>query len=196
MGDREMAVSDGPSTEDRDHPGDPAQVAWDALSSSCDECHIIIKEAEHLRNRLRSLEREMKHLRREIDARSGQERKSRERMEQTNEVLRSLRETGTDEMPDKETSILIQLSKDREHLDDIRSSLRTSRTRLSDLEKVHDPGQSALRERMERLTILTRNIHTDIAVIEAHDWGERKTFRLQLAQQTLSDIKILLGARA
>ncbi len=191
-----MAVSDGPSTEDRDHPGDPAQVAWDALSSSCDECHSVIKEAEHLRNKLRSLEREMKHLRREIDVRSGQERKSRERMEQTNEVLRSMREPGTEDMPDKETSILIQLSKDREHLDELRRSLRTSRTRLSDLETVHDPGQSALRERMERLTVLTRNIHTDIAVIEAHDWGERKTFRLQLAQQTLNDIKKFLGARA
>jgi len=191
-----MAVSDGPSTEDRDHPGDPVQVAWDALSSSCEECHLLIKEAEHLRNRLRSLDRKMKHIEREIEVRSGRERAVRERMERTKEVLSSLRETGTEDMPDKETSILIQLRKDQGRLDDLRRALRTARTRLVDLESVHGPGQSALRERMERLTVLTRNIRTDIAVIVARDWGERKTFRLQLAQQALDDIKAFLGALA
>jgi hypothetical protein len=187
-----MAPSAGLDLDSED--GDALDLAWRSVLSTREACCAAVKEADGLRRSLRSLEEERSRLLRDSDAHAELERSLREGMERAQELVGGLHETRTGGTPDKRTALLNTLRHDRGRLDDAHRSLVNARALLADLDGRLVASRRALAERMDRLAGHAKRLNEDIAFISANDRGDRRAFRLQLARQTLDDIRAVLGA--
>lgn len=181
--------------EDPSGAGVPAAVAWQGLLAACDACRGLIKEAASFRRRLAELDAEIARARADADAHVHQERSIRTAIERTRHLA------GRHDGPSggagaaERTTLLKALGKEQERLDAARRAARASQRSLSELGSEREEVLRAMRERMDRLVALTQGLRDDMQVIEAQDRGEQRAFRLQLARQTLADIRAFLGER-